>query len=105
MNMYYTKYVCGECGAEAHLEDGATYCPYCGGQLYKSRSGSRKTAAVCRTAAKIFAGIAMPSMLAAIVLGSAGLFWFTVTSLTVAAAAAINAHEEGKKTVCERRKV
>lgn len=95
--LYYTTYICGECGAEAHLEEGAHICPYCGGELYKARSGRRKTVAACRTAAKIFAAIAMPSLLAAIVLASPTLFWFTVTSLTLAAGAAINGRREAKK--------
>lgn len=97
MIMYYNKYICGDCGAEAHLEDGATYCPYCGGELYKARSGWKKTVAACSTAAKLFAAIAMPSLLAAIVLASPTLFWFTVTSLTLAAGAAINGRREARK--------
>ena len=97
VNMYYNKYICGECGAEAHLEDGATYCPYCGGELYKARSGRRKTVAVCKTAAKVLTGVALPSLLAAILLGSAGLWWFSVTMLTLAAATAINGREEARK--------
>lgn len=97
MNMYYTLHVCGDCGAEAHLDDEAHICPYCGGELYKARSGRRKTVAVCRTAAKIFAAIAMPSMLAAIVLASPTLFWFTMTSLTLSAGAAINGRMEARR--------
>ena len=97
MTFYYTEYICSDCGADIHVEEGAHICPYCGGELYKARSGRRKTVAACRTAAKIFAGIAMPSMLAAIVLASPALFWFTVTSLTLAAAAAINGREEARK--------
>lgn len=95
--LYYTTYICGECGAEAHLEDEAHICPYCGGELYKARSGRRKTVAVCRTAAKVLTGVALPSLLAAIVLGSAGLWWFSVTIFTLAAATAINGREEAKK--------
>lgn len=97
MIMYYNKYVCGECGAEAHLEDGAQICPYCGGELYKARSGRRKTVAVCKTAAKILVGIALPSLMAAILLGSGGLWWFSVTMFTMAAVSAINGREEAKK--------
>lgn len=97
MNMYYNKYVCGECGAEAHLEDGATYCPYCGGELYRARSGRRKTVAVCKTAAKVLTGVALPSLMAAILLGSGGLWWFSVAMFTLAAANAINGKEEAKK--------
>ena len=105
MNLYYSKFVCSECGETCYLSDGAQFCPHCAGQLYRARSGRRKTVAVCRTVSKVFLAIAGTSMLAAIVMGSAGLFWFAVTALTVAAGAAINAHEEGKKTVFERRKV
>lgn len=97
MTFYYTEYICGECGASAHLEDEAHICPYCGGELYKARSGRRKTVAVCRTAAKVLTGVALPSLLAAIVLGSAGLWWFSVTIFTLAAATAINGREEAKK--------
>lgn len=97
MNMYYTLHVCGQCGAEVHLDDGAQICPYCGGELYRARSGRRKTVAVCKTAAKVLTGIALPSLLAAIVLGSGGLWWFSVTMFTLAAATAINGREEAKK--------
>ena len=97
MTFYYTEYICGECGAEIHVDEGAHICPYCGGELYKARSGRKKTVAACRTAAKIFAAIAMPSLLAAIVLASPALFWFTVTSLTLAVAAAINGREEARR--------
>ena len=97
MNMYYNKYVCGECGAEVHLDDGAQICPYCGGELYRARSGRRKTVAVCRTAAKVLTGVALPSLLAAIVLASPTLFWFTATSLTLAAGAAINGRREARR--------
>lgn len=97
MTFYYTEYICGDCGADIHVDEGAHICPYCGGELYKARSGRKKTVAACRTAAKIFAAIAMPSLLAAIVLSSPALFWFTVTSLTLAAAAAINGREEARK--------
>lgn len=103
MLLYHSLYICGDCGAEAHLEDGANICPYCGGALYRARSGRRKTVTVCRAAAKIFAGIAMPSLLAAIVLVSPALFWFTVTMFTMAAAAALNGKEEAKKVRAERR--
>lgn len=97
MNWYYTLHVCGKCGAEVHLDDGAQICPYCGGELYRARSGRRKTVAVCKTAAKVLTGVALPSLLAAIVLGSAGLWWFSVTMFTLAAATAINGREEAKK--------
>lgn len=97
MNLYYTKYVCGECGADIHVDEGAHICPYCGGELYKARSGRKKTVAACRTAAKIFAAIAMPSLLAAIVLGSAGLFWFAVTVFVTAMGALTNATREERK--------
>ena len=103
MILYHTLFICSECGAEMHLEDGAEICPYCGGALYRARSGRRKTVTVCRAAAKIFAGIAMPSLLAAIVLASPALFWFSVTMFTMAAAAALNGKEEAKKVRAERR--
>ena len=96
MIMYYNKYVCGECGAEAHLEEGATYCPYCGGELYRARSGRRKTVAVCKTAAKVLTGVALPSLLAAILLGSAGLWWFSVLAFALAAFTALNGRVENK---------
>lgn len=99
MNMYYTLHVCGKCGAEVHLDDGAQICPYCGGELYRARSGRRKTVAVCKTAAKILVGIGLPSLMAAILLGSGGLWWFSVLAFALAAFSAVNGRVENKKIV------
>lgn len=99
MNVYYTLHVCGKCGAEVHLDDGAQICPYCGGELYRARSGRRKTVAVCRAAAKILVGIGLPSLMAAILLGSAGLYWFSVLSFVLAAFTALNGRVENKKII------
>ena len=97
MNLYYSKFVCSECGETFYLSDGAQFCPHCAGQLYRARSGRRKTAAVCRTVSKIFLAISLTSLLAAIVLGSAGLFWFAVTALITAMVALTNATREARK--------
>ena len=97
MNLYYSKFVCSECGETFYLSDGAQFCPHCAGQLYRARSGRRKTVAVCRTVSKVFLAIAGTSMLSAIVMGSAGLFWFAVTALITAMAALTNAAREVRR--------
>lgn len=66
MRLYFDRYICSDCGAPMHLEEGARICPYCGGKLYRVRSGAKKTAQVCRAAAKLFLAVSFPVLIGAL---------------------------------------
>ena len=105
MRLYYDAYICSDCGQSMNLSEGAAHCPYCGGRLYRARSGARKTVTVCTMAAKALLGAALPIMMAAAALDSAGLMLLAAAALGGAAWSRHNAAEEKRKLDLRRRKI
>ena len=101
MNLYNDEYICSDCGEKMYLKEGAESCPFCNSQLYRTRSGFKRTARVCKAASAFLIATALPLLISALAADSG---WACLAGSALFALG-VAAQYNGRKEAAHGRKV